>query len=209
MDQIGGQFGQAVVLSLCPSVFEPNIASFNIAKLAETLDKAVNIPRLRPLGTEYANNCRCWSLSASCQRDSCSHTAKKCDELAPSHVRPQAQGDGILPVKTSTLIGRKPVLGASAVGCGQCRSWVNRAVLTLGLPLPVYPCRLNRSTHRPGWFVSCPCADIWVAARWIDLSQDRIRNAGPACIRRAVVRPRQSGGEACIGIFSFRQMGRS
>jgi len=44
----------------------------------------------------------------------------------------------------------------------ECLVRVNRVVLTLGLPLPVYPYQPT-STHRPGWSVSSHLQTFTVA----------------------------------------------
>jgi hypothetical protein len=78
-------------------------------------------------------------------------------------------------------------------------------------------CRLsfsgNLAARRFGTFatLSANCGHLGrgTIGRWIDLSQDCIPKPGPSLHSEGSDTPRQSGGEACTGIFSFRQMGRS
>jgi hypothetical protein len=58
-NQVGRQLWQAIEFPVRPSVFEPNVLTINIAELAQTLHKAINVASLWSFGAEYTDYRRC------------------------------------------------------------------------------------------------------------------------------------------------------
>jgi hypothetical protein len=70
----------------------------------------------------------------------------------PSPQTPGAWEAVILAVKTSELTEAESGIGGLIAMRGQCLSWINRVVLTVDRPLPVFPDQLNRALEKSSDF---------------------------------------------------------
>src|SRR5262249_42070372 len=104
-DQIGRQRRQAIVVTFRPTVFNPYIAPFDIAGLAEALAKGGNVVRVSPgRGGMEESDPRQPLLRARRERPRRCRAAEKGDELAAFHSITKA-----LPMPVS--VARPPWLG--------------------------------------------------------------------------------------------------
>jgi hypothetical protein len=88
MHQIGSQCRQSIVVALSPAIFDRHVLAVDVPRFAQTLVERTHTtsPQVKRFAAEQSNHRRCRLLRARRKRPRSRRTAKKRDELAPSHA---------------------------------------------------------------------------------------------------------------------------
>ena len=87
-NQIGSQCRQSIVVALSPAVFDRNVPALDVTRFAQALVERSHTtrPQVKRFASEKPNHRHCRLLRARSKRPRSRRTAKKRDELAPSHA---------------------------------------------------------------------------------------------------------------------------